>query len=67
MDFSAASPAFGTFNGIYGVSWFAGSALMGVLYGWSMLAVVAFGVIAQLVAAGMFFQLRTRLKAAAAS
>jgi len=59
--------AFGTFNGVYGVSWFAGSALMGVLYGWSMLAVVAFGVIAQLVAAGMFFRLRTPLKAAAAS
>lgn len=58
--------AFGTFNGVYGVAWFAGSALMGVLYGWSLTAVVAFGVIAQLVAAAMFFGLRKRLAEAAA-
>jgi uncharacterized membrane protein len=57
--------AFGTFNGVYGVAWFAGSALMGVLYGYSLTAVVAFGVIAQLVAAVMFFNLRKPLAAAA--
>lgn len=56
--------AFGTFNGVYGVAWFAGSALMGVLYGWSIMAVVAFGIAAQLVAAMMFFNLRKPLAAA---
>jgi MFS family permease len=57
--------AFGTFNGVYGVAWFAGSALMGVLYGYSIAAVVAFGVVAQLVAAMMFFNLRKPLAEAA--
>jgi len=57
--------AFGTFNGVYGVAWFAGSALMGVLYGYSIAAVVAFGVAAQLVAAVMFFRLRKPLAEAA--
>ena len=32
--------AFGTFNGVYGVAWFAGSAIMGVLYGFSVIALV---------------------------
>ena len=59
--------AFGTFNGVYGVAWFAGSALMGVLYGYSLVAVVAFGVAAQLIAAVMFFNLRKPLAAAAAA
>jgi len=45
---------------------FLGSALMGVLYGFSILAVVAFGVAAQLIAAVMFFRLRTPLAEAAA-
>jgi len=58
--------AFGTFNGVYGVSWFLGSALMGVLYGFSIVAVVAFGVAAQLIAAVMFFRLRAPLAEAAA-
>jgi MFS family permease len=58
--------AFGTFNGVYGVSWFLGSALMGVLYGFSILAVVLFGIAAQLIAAVMFFRLRKPLAAAAA-
>jgi MFS family permease len=58
--------AFGTFNGIYGVAWFAGSALMGVLYGFSVFALVAFGVVAQLIAAVMFYALRKPLAAAAA-
>ncbi len=57
--------AFGTFNGVYGVAWFAGSALMGVLYGYSIAAVVAFGVVAQLIAAVMFFRLRKPLAEAA--
>jgi len=32
--------AFGLLNAIYGVAWFAGSALLGVLYDWSVLALV---------------------------
>jgi hypothetical protein len=58
--------AFGTFNGVYGVAWFLGSALMGILYGFSILAVVVFGIAAQLIAAVMFFRLRKPLAAAAA-
>jgi MFS family permease len=58
--------AFGTFNGVYGVAWFLGSALMGVLYGFSILAVVVFGIAAQLIAAVLFFRLRKPLAAAAA-
>jgi MFS family permease len=59
--------AFGTFNGIYGVAWFLGSAIIGVLYGFSIAAVVIFGVVAQLIAALMFFRLRRPLAAAAAA
>lgn len=53
--------AFGTFNGVYGVAWFAGSAFMGILYGFSVIALVTFGVAAQLIAAVMFFRLRKPL------
>jgi MFS family permease len=53
--------AFGAFNGVYGIMWFLGSATMGFLYGHSIVALVAFGLAAQLVAAGMFFWLRKPL------
>lgn len=53
--------AFGAFNGVYGVMWFGGSVVMGLLYGHSLVALVAFGVIAQLLAAVTFFWLRRRL------
>lgn len=59
--------AFGTFNGIYGVSWFLGSAIIGVLYGFSIAAVVVFGMAAQFAAAVMFFRLRKPLAAAIAA
>ncbi|MBI4277997.1 MAG: MFS transporter [Armatimonadetes bacterium] len=42
--------AYGLFNAGYGVAWFAGSALMGVLYDRSVWALVAFSVTAQMVA-----------------
>jgi MFS family permease len=58
--------AFGTFNGVYGVAWFLGSALMGILYGFSIVAVVTFGITAQLIAAMMFFRLRKPLAEASA-
>jgi MFS family permease len=53
--------AFGTMQGLYGVAWFAGSAVMGLLYGWSRLSMVAFGVTLQLAAAALFFALRRPL------
>lgn len=54
--------AFGAFNGVYGVMWFLGSAVMGLLYSRSLAALVAFGVLAQLGAAVMFFRLRGMLR-----
>jgi predicted MFS family arabinose efflux permease len=58
--------AFGIFNGVYGVMWFLGSAVMGLLYAHSIVALVAFGVAAQLVAAVMFAAVRRPLETAAA-
>jgi MFS family permease len=57
--------AFGAFNGVYGVAWFVGSAVMGLLYDHSLIALVAFGIAAQLVAAGMFVWLKRPLAEAA--
>ncbi len=57
--------AFGAFNGVYGVMWFAGSAVMGLLYDHSLIALVIFGITAQLIAAGMFVWLKRPLAAAA--
>ncbi len=54
--------AFGVFNGVYGILWFAGSAIMGLLYGIAPLALVAFGIAAQGVAAAAFLWLdRSRM------
>lgn len=53
--------AFGAFNGVYGVSWFLGSLVMGLLYSRSLAGLVWFGVIAQCGAAVMFFRLRSRI------
>jgi MFS family permease len=57
--------AFGAFNGVYGVAWFAGSAVMGLLYDHSLVALVAFGIAAQLGAAAMFVWLKRPLAEAA--
>ena len=56
--------AFGAFNAAYGVLWFLGSVTMGVLYDYSLLALVIFGIAAQLIAATLFFWLRRPLAAA---
>ena len=53
--------AFGSFNAVYGIAWFAGSATMGLMYSHSLTALVGFGVAMQLIAAAMFFGLRKRL------
>jgi len=58
--------AFGAFNGVFGIGWFLGSATMGLLYAQSLYALVAFGVMAQLISAVMFFRLRAPLAEAAA-
>lgn len=50
--------AYGTFNAVYGALWFAGSAVMGVLYDVSITGLVVFSVVAQLAAVPIFFFLR---------
>jgi MFS family permease len=42
--------AFGVYDTVYGIAWFAGSAAMGVLHDVSLPALVAFSVVAQLAA-----------------
>ena len=59
--------AFGAFNGVYGVSWFLGSVVMGLLYSHSLVALVGFGVALQLAGAFMFFRLRRPLAEAIAA
>jgi len=59
--------AFGAFNAVYGVLWFLGSVIMGLLYDRSIVALVVFGSLAQLAAAGMFIWLRRPLAAAIAA
>ena len=50
--------AFGLFNAVFGVMWLVGSSAMGLLYDRSILALVIFGVAAQLSSAIIFFSLR---------
>ena len=57
--------AFGAFNAAYGILWFVGSVTMGLLYDYSLIALVAFGVITQALAALTFFWLRGPLGLAA--
>ncbi len=59
--------AFGAFNAVYGILWFAGSVAMGVLYDHSLMGLVIFGMLAQIVSAVMFFTLRRPLAEARAS
>lgn len=48
--------AYGIFGAVFGAAWFAGSALMGVLYDWSLVAVVVVSVGAQLLALPVLWQ-----------
>ena len=57
--------AFGVFNAVYGVLWFLGSAAMGLLYDYSLVALVIFGITLQLLAATIFIWLHRPLTAAA--
>jgi MFS family permease len=49
------STAFGLFDTGYGIAWFLGSAVMGLLYEKSILAVALFSVCLQLAALPIFF------------
>ncbi len=46
--------AFGLFNGIFGLAWFAGSALIGILYETQIVLMIGVAVGLQLIAAGFF-------------
>ena len=59
--------AFGTFNAVYGIMWFIGSATMGLLYDHWIGSLVIFGLAAQVTAAGMFFWLKKPLGEAIAA
>ena len=55
--------AFGTFTAGFGIAWFLGSAIMGVLYDHSIPAVVVFCVVLQLCAVPVLFRVRGLLRA----
>lgn len=53
--------AYGIFNTIYGVSWFVGSLILGILYGVSLVYLVIFSVVIQLVSIPIFiFMLKNK-------
>jgi len=56
--------AYGIFNAGYGVFWFLGSALMGILYDVSLPALIAFSVTVQLASIPLFFWVGKRLRPA---
>ena len=58
--------AYGMFDTCYGVSWFLGSALMGILYDRSVSALVVFSVSAQLAALPFLFFVYRRMRSAEA-
>ncbi len=49
------STAFGLFDTGYGIAWFIGSVIMGLLYGRSVMAVALFSMILQLAAIPVIF------------
>jgi predicted MFS family arabinose efflux permease len=51
--------AYGLFTASYGVAWFVGSAIMGVLYDFSISAVVIFCTVLQLAAIPIFLKVKT--------
>ena len=58
--------AYGLFNAVYGVLWFLGSVTMGVLYDYSLIGLVLFGITLQLLSAVVFVWLYKPLRTAAA-
>jgi len=58
--------AFGTYNAFYGLFWFAGSALMGYLYDFSLSLLIIFSVITQFTAAMVIFYIIRKQKRSSA-
>ncbi len=58
--------AFGAFNGVFGVMWFIGSAIMGQLYTRSLVGLVVFGLVFQIAAAAVFVYVHRPLERATA-
>lgn len=56
------STAYGVFNTAYGIFWFLGSLLIGILYDISISALVVFSVTAQIASVPIFYSLRKRIK-----
>jgi MFS family permease len=56
--------AFGIFTGGYGIAWFIGSTVIGLLFGVSLPAVVAFSMVAEFAALPLFIATRRRISAA---
>lgn len=54
--------AYGVFNSVYGVAWFAGSALMGALYDVSIRYLVLFSVLSQVLAVPLLGAVRRELR-----
>ncbi|HEV2262245.1 MAG TPA: MFS transporter [Candidatus Rubrimentiphilum sp.] len=54
--------SYGIFTGIYGIAWFAGSAVIGVLYTRSLTGVVVFCVVTQIIAALIFTWIAMRMR-----
>jgi len=54
--------AYGLFNTGYGIFWFLGSAVMGLLYDHSLTALVAFSMMAQLASIPLLFSLKSKRK-----
>lgn len=55
------STAFGLYDTGFGIAWFGGSAMMGILYSWSLTALVLFSVFVQLAALPVFWITEKRL------
>ena len=55
--------AYGIFNMIYGIFWFVGSLIMGGLYDWSVLGLVVFSVLIQLIAIPLLFMVMIKREA----
>ncbi len=53
--------AYGIFNAGYGIFWFLGSSLMGMLYGISIMYLVIFSLVAQLLAIPLFIIVKQRV------
>ncbi len=58
VDINRRGSAYGVMNMCFGISWFLGSAMMGVLYDIAPIYLVGFSMIAQLLSLPLFFAVR---------